>query len=87
MLEKAQERTFKEVKEGLLDKTSLDVPVKYFLMNWFPNQKVSDKILTEALMGFDKKYDLDHIVILSGQGVVAVRFWWQKRWVKEGEDA
>jgi len=87
MLEKVQERTFEIIKEGLLDKTSLEISVKYFLINWFPNQRVSDKILTEALMGFDKKYNLDHIVILNGKGVIAVRFWWQKHWVPEENDA
>ena len=87
MLEKIQERTFKEIKEGLLDKTSLEISVKYFLVNWFPKQRVSDEILTNALMAFDKKYGLDHITILSGKRVVAVRFWWQKHWVKEGENA
>ena len=87
MLEKVQERTFKEIKEGLLDKTSLEISVKYFLINWFPNQRVSDGVLTRSLMDFDKKYGLDHIIILSGRGAVAVRFWWQKDWVEEGKDA
>ena len=87
MLKKIQERTFEEIKKGLLDNTSLEIPIKYFLVNWFPKQRVSDEILTNALMAFDKKYGLDHITILSGKRVVAVRFWWQKHWVKEGENA
>ena len=87
MLEKAQEKLFKKIKENLLDKTSTEVPMKYFLINWFPNQRVEDQILTKALLDFDRKYDLDHIVILSGKGAVAVRFWWQKRWIKEGKNA
>jgi hypothetical protein len=83
MLEKAQEVLFEKIKEGLLDKTSVEVPFKYFIFNWFPNQRVEDQVLTKSLMDFDKKYDLDHIVILDGKGAIAVRFWWQKRWITE----
>lgn len=79
MLEKAQEKSFEIVKEGLLDKTSLDIPFKHFIHEWFPNkQRVSDKDITRALLDFDKKYDLDHLVILDGRGAIAVRFWWKK---------
>ena len=83
MLEKAQERLFEKIKKGLLDKTSLEVSFRYFLINWFPKQNISDRGFTRALLDFDKKYDLDHIVILDGKGAVAVRFWWKKRRLKE----
>jgi len=87
MLEKAQEKFYKSIREGLLDQTSVEIPFKHFLMEWFPNQRVDDRVMTRALLDFDKKYNLDHIVILNGKGAMAVRFWWQKNRLVEGEDA
>jgi len=87
MLEKAQENLFKKIKEGLLDKTSVEVSFKYFLHEWFPKQQISDKDFTRALLDFDDKYSLNHIVILDGKGAVAVRFWWNKRRVPEKVNA
>jgi len=87
MLEKIQEKFYKAIREGLLDQTSMEIPFKHFLMEWFPNQNVSDKDFTKALLDFDKKYDLDHIVILNGKGAMAIRFWWEKGRITEGKDA
>jgi len=87
MLEKIQEKFYKKIREGLLDQTSVEIPFKHFLMEWFPNQRVDDQVFTKALLNFDKKYNLDHIVILSGKGAMAVRFWWQKDRIVEGENA
>ena len=78
MLEKTQEKFYKKIREGLLDQISIEIPFKYFLMEWFPNQRVEDQVFTRALLDFDKKYNLDHIIILSGKGATAIRFWWQK---------
>lgn len=88
MLEKTQEKFYKAIREGLLDQTSVEIPFKHFIHEWFPNkQRVPDKDITRALLDFDKKYDLDHLVILDGRGAIAVRFWWQKGRLMEGEDA
>jgi len=83
MLEKIQEKFYKKIREGLLDQTSMEIPFKHFLMGWFPNQRVEDQDFTRALLDFDKKYNLDHIIILSGKGSAAVRFWWEKGRIQE----
>jgi hypothetical protein len=83
MLEKIQEKFYKKIREGLLDQTSVEIPFKYFLMERFPNQQVPDKDFTRALLDFDKKYNLDHVIILGGKGAVAIRFWWQKGRIME----
>ena len=87
MLEKAQEKFYKKIKEGLLDQTSVEIPFKHFLLRWFPNQRVEDQVLTRALLDFDKKYSLDHIIILNGKGSMAIRFWWEKGRITEGKNA
>ena len=87
MLEKIQEKFYKKIREGLLDQTSMEIPFKHFLIEWFPNQRVEDRDFTRALLDFDKKYNLDHIIILSGKGAAAVRFWWQKDKIVEENDA
>ena len=78
MLEKVQEEFYKKIKEGLLNQTSVEVPFKHLLMGWFPNQRVDDKVLTKVLLDFNKKYNLDNIIILNNRGPIAIRFWWQK---------
>ena len=83
MLEKIQEKFYKKIREGLLDQTSVEIPFKHFLMRGFPNQRVDDQVLTRALLDFDKKYNLDHIIILNGKGATAIRFWWQKNRLME----
>lgn len=87
MLEKIQEKFYKKIRECLLDQTSIEIPFKHFLMGWFPNQRVDDQVLTRALLDFDKKYNLDHVIILNGKGAMAVRFWWQKDKLMEENDA
>ena len=83
MLKKIQKEFYKVIREGLLDQTSVEIQFKHFLMEWFPKQQVPDKVFTRTLLDFDKKYNLDHIIILSGKGAVAVRFWWQKNILME----
>lgn len=83
MLEKIQEKFYKKIREGLLCQIDVEIPFKYFLVEWFPNQRVDDQVFTRALLDFDKKYNLDHIIILSGKGAVAIRFWWQKNKLME----
>ncbi len=83
MLEKTQEKFYKKIREGLLNQTSMEISFKHFLMGWFPNQRVDDQVFTQALLDFDKKYNLDHIIILSGKGAIAIRFWWQKNRLME----
>jgi hypothetical protein len=87
MLEKTQEKFYKKIREGLLAQTSVEVPFKHLVIGWFPNQRVEDQVLTKALLDFDKKYNLDHIIILKGKGATAVRFWWQKGRIMEGKNA
>ena len=67
MLEKIQEEFYKQIRKGLLDQTSVEIPFKHFLMGWFPKQRIEDRVLTRALLDFDKKYNLDHIIVLSGK--------------------
>lgn len=87
MLEKVQEKLYQRIKNDLLDKMNTEVPFKYFLINWFPKQNIPDKDFTRALLDFDKKYNLDHIIILNGKGAMAVRFWWKKNRISENDDA
>ena len=87
MLEKIQEKFYKSIRGGLLDQTSMEIPFKHFLMEWFPNQRVDDQVFTKALLDFDKKYNLDHIIILGSKGSMAIRFWWQKGKLMEENNA
>lgn len=87
MLEKIQKNFYKKIREGLLHQISMEIPFKHLLIGWFPNQRVDDQVLTRALLDFDKKYNLDHIVVLDGGQAVMIRFWWQKDKLMEGEDA
>jgi len=84
MLEKIQEKFYKKIRKGLLNQTSIEVPFKNLVVGWFTNQKVDDQVLTNALLKFDKKYNLDHIIILNGRKAEAIRFWWQKGKIMEG---
>lgn len=87
MLEKIQKEFYKQIRKGLLQQTSVEIPFKHFVMQWFPNQRVEDRVLTRALLDFDKKYNLDHIIILSGKKSAIVRFWWKKGRLVEESNA
>jgi len=83
MLEKIQAEFYKQIRKGLLDQTNVEIPFKHFVMQWFPNQRVEDRVLTRTLLDFDKKYNLDHIIVLSGKKPAIVRFWWKKGRIQE----
>jgi hypothetical protein len=78
MLEKVQEELYQKIKEGLIDKTNIEIPFKYILQTWFPNQKISEKNFTRALLDFNYRYNLDNVIILEGNNPIIIRFWWKK---------
>ena len=87
MLEKIQEEFYKIIREGLLYQTSVEIQFKYFLIEWFSKQSVEDRVFSRALLDFDKKYNLDHVIILGGKGPMSIRFWWKKGRIMEENNA
>jgi len=63
---------------GILKKEGVcEIPMKFFIKEWFKGRPISDKDFVKKLFDFEKKHKLDHVMVLNSvnKQVISVRFW------------